>query len=86
MGTYTENAELGERRVLVLDGLDVAGDLGGYLGRGVLSKECAQLLLLVLVVGRVAIAIISLTYMPQLGVASKQTSQWGRARHGTGLA
>lgn len=56
-GAYAEYAKLGDGRVIILDGLDVVGNIAGNLGWGECAKELAELLLLVLVVRGVPVVI-----------------------------
>lgn len=50
---YAEDTKLGQTRALLLDGIYVTGQSLSRARRGVLSKESAQVLLLLLGVGRV---------------------------------
>lgn len=54
--TYAEDAKLGQRRVLLLNGIHIVGQGCGRAGGRVLLKEAAQALLLLLRVGRVPVA------------------------------
>lgn len=53
--SYTDDAELGDGRVLGLDGLDVVGDETSNLGRREGAEEVAEALLLLLSVRRVPV-------------------------------
>lgn len=48
--TYTKNAKLLNGRILLLDSLDIVGNLASNLGRRVGLKELAKLLLLIIIV------------------------------------
>ena len=53
-GTHSDDSELLDGRVLVLDSLHIVRDLAGNLGGRVGAEEVSKLLLLIVVVGRVA--------------------------------
>lgn len=85
--SYTEDAELGDGRVLGLNGLDVVGDNASNLGRREGAEEVAEAFLLLLSVRRVPVGekkmslvqVQGLNHYGSGGDWGVHTTQWGRA-------